>query len=199
MNICLFGDSMTWGAYDPQNGGWANHLRNYLEGKDNDLEVYNLGISGDNSTDLLNRVEVEAKSREPDIIVFAIGVNDAQFIHSTNSHRISDDDFRSNLEKLYKIAKKFTPKIIFIGLTSVDESKTKPIPWNTDKIYTNKNIRRLDQIIKNFCSENNLEFIPMNDLLNDNDLIDGLHPNTQGHIKMFERVKPEIELVLHLS
>lgn len=193
MNICIFGDSITWGAYDPQNGGWVNRLRNYFEAQDKDVDIYNLGISGDSTTDLLDRIEIEAKSREANLIVFAIGVNDAQFIHSTNSNRISDDGFKNNIEKLYQIAKKFTNKIIFIGLTPVDESKTKPIPWNTDKTYINERIKNFDQIIENFCAKNNLKFISINDSLNNDDLIDGLHPNTQGHMKMFERIKPEIE------
>jgi len=193
MNICIFGDSITWGAYDPQNGGWVNRLKNYFEEQGEDNDVYNLGVSGDSTTDLFERIEIETKSREANLIIFAIGVNDAQFIHSTNSNRISDGDFESNIKKLFEIAKEFTSKIIFIGLTSVDETKTKPIPWNTDKTYTNERIKKFDQIIENFCLKNNLKFIPINDLLNNDDLIDGLHPNTQGHIKIFDRVKPEIE------
>jgi len=195
MNICIFGDSITWGAYDPKNGGWANRLRNYFEKQGKNVNVYNLGIPGDATIDLLTRIEIEAKSRESNIIIFAIGINDAQFIHSTNSNRISDDDFRTNLERLYEIARKLTSKIIFVGLTSVDESKTKLTSLDTDKIYTNENIKRLDQIIKAFCLEKNFKFIPMNDLLNNNDLVDGLHPNTQGHVKMFGRIKSEIEFV----
>ncbi|PIY59568.1 hypothetical protein COY96_01070 [Candidatus Wolfebacteria bacterium CG_4_10_14_0_8_um_filter_37_11] len=193
MNICIFGDSITWGAYDPQNGGWVNRLKNYFEKQGEDNDVYNLGVSGDSTTDLFERIEIETKSREANLIIFAIGVNDAQFIHSTNSNRISDGDFESNIKKLFEIAKEFTSKIIFIGLTPVDETKTKPIPWNTDKTYTNERIKKFDQIIENFCLKNNLKFIPINDLLNNDDLIDGLHPNTQGHIKIFDRVKPEIE------
>jgi len=193
MNICIFGDSITWGAYDPQNGGWVNRLKNYFEEQGEDNDVYNLGVSGDSTTDLFERIEIETKSREANLIIFAIGVNDAQFIHSTNSNRISDGDFESNIKKLFEIAKEFTSKIIFIGLTPVDETKTKPIPWNTDKTYTNERIKKFDQIIENFCLKNNLKFIPINDLLNNDDLIDGLHPNTQGHIKIFDRVKPEIE------
>lgn len=193
MNICIFGDSITWGAYDPQNGGWVNRLRNNFEAQDKDIDIYNLGISGDSTTDLLERIEIEAKSREANIIVFAIGVNDTQFIHSANSNRISDSDFENNIKKLFGIAKKFTSKIIFVGLTPVDETRTKPIPWNTDKTYTNEKIKKFDKIIDAFCSKNNLKFIPINDLLNNDDLIDGLHPNTRGHIKMFERIKPEIE------
>lgn len=196
MNILIFGDSITWGAYDPEQGGWATRLRNYFEKKGNDINVYNLGVPGDTTTDLLERIEMEAKSREPNLIIFAIGINDAQFIHSTNGLRVSLDEFQQNLAKLFSIAKKFTDKVVFVGLTAVDEAKTTPIPWNTDKSYTNENIKRLDSAIEKFCENNKLKFIPIDSVVRNDDLIDGLHPNIQGHIKIFNRIKSEIESML---
>jgi len=196
MNILIFGDSITWGAYDPEQGGWATRLRNYFEAKDNDTDVYNLGVSGDTTADLLNRIEIEVKSREPDLIIFAIGINDAQFIHSTNGLHVSLDEFQQNLAKLLSVAKKFTDKVVFVGLTKVDESKTTPIPWNTDKSYTNENIERLDNAIKKFCEDKKLKFITMDSVVGNDDLIDGLHPNTKGHIKIFNRMKSEVESIL---
>lgn len=202
MNILIFGDSITWGAYDPEQGGWATRLRNYFESEDSppyyreagDVSVYSLGISGDTTADLLERIEVEAKSREPNWIIFAIGINDAQFIHSTNGLRVSLDEFQKNLAKLFAIAKKFTDKVIFVGLTRVDESKTNPIPWNTDKSYSNENIARLDNAIEKFCVDNELKFIPMDNVVENGNLFDGLHPNSEGHAKIFERMKSEIKL-----
>ena len=196
MNILIFGDSITWGAYDPEQGGWATRLRNYFEAKDNDTDVYNLGVSGDTTADLLNRIEIEVKSREPDLIIFAIGIHDAQFIHSTNGLHVSLDEFQQNLAKLLSVAKKFTDKVVFVGLTKVDESKPTPIPWNTDKSYTNENIERLDNAIKKFCEDKKLKFITMDSVVGNDDLIDGLHPNTKGHIKIFNRMKSEVESIL---
>ncbi len=196
MNIIIFGDSITWGAYDPEQGGWATRLRNYLEEKDNNTNVYNLGISGDTTANLLARIEVEAKSRKPNLIIFAIGINDAQFIHSTNNLRVSLDEFQQNLAKLLSIAKKFTDNVVFVGLTKVDESKTTPIPWNANKSYTNENIERIDNAIKKFCENNKLKFIPMDSVVGNDNLIDGLHPNTKGHIKIFNRMKSEVESIL---
>lgn len=193
MNILIFGDSITWGAYDPEQGGWATRLRNYFEEQDNDTGVYNLGIFNDTTTDLLGRIEVEAKSREPNLIIFAIGINDAQFIHSTNGLRVSLDEFQQNLAKLLSAAKKFTDEIVFVGLTQVDESKTTPVSWDTDKSYTNENIKRLDNAIEKFCEDNKLKFISMENVVGNDDLIDGLHPNTNGHIKIFNRMKSEVE------
>jgi len=196
MNICIFGDSIAWGAYDPEHGGWATRLRNYLEKKNRDIIVYNLSVSDDTTTDLLTQIEIEVKSREPNIIIFAIGINDAQFIHSTKSLRVSLDEFKNNLKKLHAIAKKFTDKIVFVGLTSVDESKTKPISWNNDVSYVNENIKHFDGAMKKFCEENDVKFISMDGIINIADLDDGLHPNTEGHKKIFDKIKLEIENLL---
>lgn len=193
MNICIFGDSIAWGAYDPEQGGWANRLRNYFEAQNKDINVYNLSISGDTTTDLLNRFEVEVKSREPNIVIFAIGINDAQSASGANSTRISIDEFKNNLKKLHLMTKKFTDKIIFIGLTSVDELKMKSV---FGSFYANQNIKYLDTEIKKFCEENNARFISMDGVVNIIDLDDGLHPNTEGHKKMFDKIRPEIETVI---
>ena len=193
MNICIFGDSIAWGAYDPEHGGWANRLRNYFEAQNKDINVYNLSISGDTTTDLLNRLEVEVKQREPNIVIFAIGINDAQSVTDANSTRISIDEFKNNLKKLHRTAHKFADKIIFIGLTSVDELKRKSI---FSSFYTNRNIKYLDTEIKKFCEENKARFISMDGIIDTYDLDDGLHPNTKGHKKMFDKIRPAIETLL---
>src|SRR3989338_5799563 len=132
MNIVIFGDSITWGAYDPDQGGWATRLRNYFEAKDDEINIYNLGIPGDTTADLLKRIEIEARSREPKVIIIAIGINDARFIHSTHSLRVSPEEFQQNITKLNSIAQEFTNKVVFVGLTVVDESKTAPISGSMD-------------------------------------------------------------------
>jgi len=187
--ICVFGDSISQGYSDYNEGGWINRLRKHLDLSDYDISVFNLGVSGDNTFDLLRRFEVEVKARMPWLIIFAIGINDSQYINSKDNPRVPLDDFNKNLLKLKGLAEQFTKNIIFIGLTKVDESKVMPIPWSTTKYYDNKNIKVYDLAIKNFCKENNLPFIEMFDLLDNEDLEDGLHPNAQGHEKMFQRVK----------
>lgn len=191
MNICIFGDSITWGAYDPKYGGWVNRMRSYFESLDQ--YIYNLGIPGDSTTDLLLRIEAEAKLREADVIIFAIGVNDAQSVPFSDSSYITDTDFKFNLEKLYEKAKKFTDKIFFVGLTPVDEQKLRQTSQGHDTTYANQNIKRLDKVIHDFCMERKIRFVPMNDKLSDDDFFDGLHPNTKGHNKIFGIMKPEIE------
>lgn len=91
MNICIFGDSITYGGYDPINGGWVTLLRNYFESKYGDISTYNLGICGDDSTGLLKRLTAEATPRLPNIIVLAIGAFDTirQPVENFTSREIS--------------------------------------------------------------------------------------------------------------
>ena len=188
MSICIFGDSIVWGAKDYKNGGWVTLLKNHLKEKDL-LNVYNLGVSGDNTDDLLERFENECKARAPEIIIFAIGENDSQYIKSKDNPRVSLDKFQENLNKLLNRARKFTKKIVFVGLTEVDESKVMPIPWSPEKYYDNENVNKYNSKIKNFCLDNNVLFLDILNLLNNEELDDGIHPNSKGHEKIFNKVK----------
>ncbi len=190
--ICIFGDSIAFGANDFEKGGWADQLKVYLR-KKNFITTYNLGVSGDNSDDLLERLEAECIAREPNVILIAIGTNDSQYVHSKNNHRISLAKFQENLAALMKKTKLFTEKVVFVGLTKVDESKTMPIPWNPIAYYDDENIKLYNSAIENFCQKNKILFIPMLDALKKDDFEDGLHPNSKGHAKMFKRLKSFLE------
>jgi len=183
--ICIWGDSITIGFSDYEKQGWVNRLRYYLNKED--FSVYNLGISDDTSEELTNRFEVECKARNPDVILFAIGTNDTQQIN--NNPIVSLDRFEKNLNFLINSAKKYTNKIGFIGLTKVTEEKTMPIPWNTKIYYDNKNLKIYDNKLKQTAENSNLPYLYMFDLVEDDELEDGLHPNSKGHEKMFKKVK----------
>jgi lysophospholipase L1-like esterase len=190
MKICIFGDSIVWGSYDYKEGGWVNQLKNYFIKKN--IGVYNLGISGESTEKVLLRIEPEAKSREASVIIFAIGINDTQFIHSKNDYRFSEDHFKKNIEKIYKISKDITKKIIFIGITNVDELRVDPLPWAPDKSYKNERINKFNLILENFCFDKKIFFISLAGVLAKKDLYEGLHPNPNGHNKIFKKVKREL-------
>ena len=111
-----------------------------------------MGISGNTSADLLERVEFETEQRlkagEETIIIYAIGINDSQFVHSKGGYNVPLDEFRENIQKLIDKTKEYSSKTAFLGLTPVDERKTTPIPWNPDKSYKNEYIERYNQAIR---------------------------------------------------
>lgn len=196
INILVFGDSITYGAWDKEKSGWVNRLRLALENdnSNNYYTIFNLGISGDVTEGIKNRFDNECKIRfnknDNTIIIFSIGINDSQNIKDED--RVLLGTFRNNVISLINSAKKYTDNILFIGLTKVDESKVTPLTWDKEKSYLNTKIINFDKELKNICLENNVDYLYIYDLLELEELFDGLHPNNVGHQKICDKVKTKI-------
>ncbi|MCK5084609.1 MAG: hypothetical protein KAQ64_03065 [Candidatus Pacebacteria bacterium] len=205
--ILIFGDSIVFGNWDEQ-GGWADRLKSFymkegLNNSDYYYMVYNVGVSGDTSCELLERFEYEVKHRlwereetgekEEIIIILSMGKNDAAFVKSKNSFNTSINDFTINIKQLLIIAKKYSAKIIFVGPAFIDETKTIPTKWDPNIEYSNKDIKKYNEVIKFVCEENKIHFINMYEEFEKIDykkfLEDGVHPNSAGHKKIFEIVR----------
>lgn len=202
--ICA-GDSITYGNWDPK-GGWVGRLRestdqqilSVYQGADLYTKhyslVYNLGIPGDTTEGLLERLEVELKPRyNPDletVIIFAIGINDSRYYKEKGSHAVDFNSYQQNLPKLFEIAKKYTDKIVFVGLTPVDEKRTDPLYWETQAYYKNEFIKRYDTEIKDYCQKEGIYFIEIFEKLFKMEveslMEDGIHPNQKGYQVIFE-------------
>lgn len=205
--ILVFGDSIVLGAWDKE-GGWVQRLNKFLISRTlsipefwntDFMEVYNLGISsvsGENSVNLLERFESEAKRRLGEyetVFIIAIGKNDSCFLKSKNSFATPQEKFKGNIQKIIKLAKKYSSKIVFVGAAMVDESKTAPIHWDKNMFYKNEYLRQYNEIIKSVCKENKIHFIGLIETFKKSDcknlLEDGLHPNSEGHKLIFETAK----------
>lgn len=197
--VLIFGDSIVWGASD-QEGGWATRIKNYVDRKrltsGYASSVYVLGVSGDNSEDLLKRFEFETKTRlrdETDVyIIFAIGVNDSQVTKDTQANTVPLQDFGRNLQKLVDTAKKYAKQVIIIGLTPIDEKLVYPMPWKTSHGYLSAEVAKYDKELQKIASANDIQFIDMFSRFSEAGyeklLFDGLHPNTQGHELMYKKI-----------
>ncbi|MBU0906564.1 MAG: hypothetical protein KKD18_05885 [Nanoarchaeota archaeon] len=200
--ILVFGDSITYGAWDIE-GGWVQRLRKFLDKKviDSNYEeyflVYNLGIDGDTAEGVLKRFDAETKPRvwpdEETVFIISVGGNDSVFVHETQRTKFSPEQFRTNLDKIVKLAKKHSTKIVLRGETPVDEDKVDPIPWLAGNSCKNRYIKQFDQIIKEVAKDNNVHFIEIYEEFEKEDykklLSDGCHPTTEGHELIFGIVK----------
>lgn len=189
-NVCVFGDSIVWGAWDSEKAGWVNRLAIYCQNENDENIVYNLGIPSETTTELLKRIDNECIVRNPDAIIISIGINDTIYLKDMEKEKTNINVFKDNIEKIINIAKNCTKNIIFMGLTKVNEENTTPINWNDNEMYINENIEAYNEIIQNICRENEIQFIKLLDVLDLDDLSeDGIHPNSKGHEKIFQKVK----------
>ena len=183
MEIGVWGDSITYGAGDSEALGWVGRLRKQFY-KD-DHGVYNRGVGGDSTEELLERFNVEVDSIEPDIIIFAVGTNDSKYPDNGTEYRVSPDIFQKNVKELVIKAKSKAKRVVLIGLTEVNERGI-----DSTSVFTNENLRKYDSILQEVAKEGDVEFISMQGVIDtSSDLVDGLHPNAGGYEKMFRQIQ----------
>lgn len=189
MNIAVLWDSITFWAYDREQGWRVERLKLWWFQQD-DLLVYNRWISWYSTQDFINddRAKLLCQTKQFDTIIIALWSNDSRWNSSTQQYNVSLDQFQRNLLDLFEVIKIHTKHIIFLWLITVDETKTTPIPRKTNLSYNNDAIKQYNQTIQDFTYHNNVDYIHLYDLLDNNDLDDGLHPNASGHQKIFEKV-----------
>jgi len=197
VKIVVFGDSIGWGAFDDENGGWVERLKaHYFKTPEDWICVYNFSVSSNDTKGVLNFLEhdiTKLLSIESDdlLFIFSIGSNDCRYIGSKDNVVVPLDEFKQNLRAIASIAKRYSTKIFFTGLMHVLEEKTHP--WNENEYYENEDIRIYDSAIQQFCEAEKLSFIPLFDIITDEDIPDGIHPNAEGHRKIFRRVQEMIQ------
>lgn len=119
--IFAFGHSLTFGRWDGE-GGWVSRLRRFLDKRslddpeEEDFLVWNMGVPGDDTDQLLDRFEDELERRlwpEDTVILIQIGANDLQRVEG--EPRVAPADFRQNLKKLVEMAGNYSEDILLIG------------------------------------------------------------------------------------
>lgn len=191
--MAVFGDSIAWGAWDKEGGGWVDRLkRHQLEPLGYEL-VYNFGDTGSDTNRILKHVDKDCEIVLPkeykknNIIIFSVGKNDAIYFIDKKKMNIPIWQFEANLKKLTKIARKYVDNIVFTGLIDIDESNQKNFSENVS--YQNKNFSEYEKAIQKVCKEEKIYFIPLFGKIPHNLRWDGLHPKPEGHKKIFEIVR----------
>lgn len=205
MRVLVFGDSITQGFWDVD-GGWVSRIRKAYDQKvieTDDYEqptIFNLGVSGNSSDDVLARFDNETKVRanEELAFVFAIGVNDACTKAGVNFSDV--ERYRKNLNEIVSQARQYSDRILFVGLTPCVEARSNPVSWG-DTGYTNARIKAFDDVLKEFCEQNSISFVevlePFREAEAKTELLpDSLHPNDEGHLLIASIVAPKLEELL---
>ena len=157
------------------------------------------GFPGATSTDILNKIEnifnCFKHEEFKNIVILSIGVNDTQEVKGNNKNSI--EQYKANIEKIAEYIKQQDAEIIIMGLTRIECDEK--FLWKPNKNYNNEVISEYDrdlQAILEFdseleklCQKYKIKYIPMQEVLQKEDFIDGLHPNEKGHKKIFERIR----------
>lgn len=210
MRVLVFGDSITQGYWAVTNG-WVDQVRAHydslklkdLNGEDQPT-VFNLGISGNTTEDILLRIKAETVARTENnvlpVVLVQVGVNDSY--EDSNGKKVDLQTYKRNLRSIINDINTNAEAVIFIGSSANDDSLTAPAPWRSDLYYKSAEIKKYEDAMKEIANECNIEFIAVFDefkkRLEDGEslLADGLHPNIDGHTAIYEIVMPKLQELL---
>ncbi len=177
--ILDFGDSLTAGYGLPTGQAFPARLEAWLHQQGIEARVVNAGVSGDTTAGGLARLDW-ALADKPDLVILALGANDAL-------RGIEPSSVRENLDKMIGKIEASGAKMLLLGMLA-------PPNWGEEYRHA------FDQIFPELARIHHLPLYPfflegvaMKPELNQPD---GLHPNERGVTVLVDRIAPVVARLL---
>ena len=188
LKILFQGDSITDAGRDKRNfrdlgPGYPMYASEYLSSEfpNVDFDFINLGISGNRTCQLFDRIYSDGIELQPDVISLLIGINDIWHRHFQSRILTTDEQIALNYRCiLERIRRESNAKIVIIAPFVLDAE---------DKDFLREDIKTILPIVRDLASEYADVFIPLDELFakaletQPNALYyseDGVHPNDNG-------------------
>jgi lysophospholipase L1-like esterase len=203
MKILFQGDSVTDAGRDRSNSsdmgfGYPKYASAMIEDAfpDMDFAFVNLGISGNRTADLVERMQSDFIEIQPDIVSVMIGINDVWHHYAFSYTYTSNEEFEQNYTTvLEEIKQKTAAKIMIIQPFLLD------VP---DKQELWGELMEKHEIVKRLADKYADAYLPMHEILHADEAedktvyaADGVHPTEDGACliaqKYLEAVTPLIE------
>ena len=207
MKILFQGDSVTDAGRDRSDphdmgNGYPRFASAMIQDSfpDTEFEFVNLGISGNRTEHLVERLEADFIEIQPDIVSIMIGVNDVWHHYAFEYVETTDEQFEANYRKVLDNLKSRTnARILMIQpflLETVDPAK---------QAYTEE-LARKQAIVKKLADEYADAYLPLDEILHTETeeepayyAADGVHPTPDGACFIGEAylgaIAPLIELL----
>ena len=177
--ILDFGDSLTAGYGLPAGQAFPARLEAWLHQQGIEARVVNAGVSGDTTAGGLARLDW-ALADKPDLVILALGANDAL-------RGIEPSTVRENLDKMIGKIEASGAKVLLLGMLA-------PPNWGEEYRHA------FDKIFPELARIHHLPLYPfflegvaMKPELNQPD---GLHPNERGVAVLVDRIAPVVARLL---
>jgi len=180
--IVAFGDSLTAGYGAEPGNSYPDFLQKDLDRAHLPWRVVNAGVSGDTTTDGLNRLN-EVLAAKPRIVIVEFGGNDGL-------RGLPIETTRSNLEQIVVALRNARIRVLLAGMT---------LPPNYGRTY----ISSFEQIYVNLAEQYKLARIPflLQDVVADKNFRalmqrDGIHPTGPGNAIVAGTVMNYLKMLL---
>ena len=205
IRIIFQGDSITDAGRDKRNYfdlglGYPKYAAEHIAEKysDTKFKFINLGISGNRTGQLFDRLYNDAIALKPDVISFLIGINDVWHRHGPEKIMTTDAQLELNYREILKRIKAETnAKIIILSPYLLDAEITQ---------YMKEDLVTVLPIIKGLADEYADAYVPLQELFAEAIKTqpaplyyspDGVHPNENGAKFIAEHYAKAVEKILN--
>jgi acyl-CoA thioesterase-1 len=162
--IVAYGDSLSAGYGADPGKSYPDYLQKLIDQSKKSFKVYNAGVSGDTTTDGLQRLP-DVLAMKPQIVILELGGNDGL-------RGLPPAVTRANLEEMIQALEKGGAKIVLAGMT---------LPRNYGPTY----IHQFEQIYTELAARYHLTLIPflLEGVAGHPNLMqrDSIHPTNEGN------------------
>lgn len=172
-----------------------------LTGCSTPYQIQNKGVAGNNSSDLVKRVDAAVVALQPDLVILLVGTNDMM----NSKKMIPLESFIQNYQQLVQRIKTTGADLVLLSIPPVDTGYIfQRHPRNAYDVDPNEKIRRANETIRQLTVSNKgLYFFDLYEMfvkegspnrtnesliVNEQNLgkPDGVHPTREGYTKMAE-------------
>lgn len=205
--VVMFGDSTTAERRGAVEKVYAQRVQESLQGIGSSLSVHNAGIGGHTTKNGRDRFAKDVLAHKPRIVIIQFGINDAAVDVWKNppatAARVPLADYEANLRWM---------------ITTLREQKAKPILMTTNPLRWTSKLRDLygkppyrpddadgfdapvlahyNETVRKLAAELAVPLVEIHDAFTarnpDKLLLDGMHPNDEGHKLITELLEPVI-------
>lgn len=180
-NIVFFGDSIT-NKYKLEEFFPNNY-------------VINSGISGNEATDLIDRIYEDVYRYNPSKVFILIGINDL-------NHGVSKDELLDNIQKIVnkiKTNRKYS-KIYIESIYPINRDLLNKNNYEFNEDINNEKIKEINKKIEDICKNNDITYINVFDELIDDEgnlkdiySLEGLHLSDLGYFKVTSKIEKYVK------
>ncbi|MEL0017850.1 MAG: arylesterase [Gammaproteobacteria bacterium] len=176
----VLGDSLSAGYGVKLEESWPSILEKNLKAANINIKIINAGISGDTTSGGLFRLPKLLQEYKPNLVILELGGNDG--LRGMSIKKI----IKKNLDEMIRMSLEDGANVALVGVE---------LPPNYGEQYTSKfksmyieladdyNLTLIEGSIKEMVALNLMQ-------------ADGIHPNTNGHLKIEEEVRNKILTLL---
>ncbi len=183
--IVCFGDSITHGALVEGNG-WVELLNQ----KSGSIVTVNAGRNGRKTSDMNELMPVLEKNKDADYFLFLLGVND---LKNGNDSLVSL--CINNMKWMIEQVKEKIPPARIVLMAPCGINLEEMSQLNRSKKYnenTAASLIKLEKGYKELAEKEKVEFISLLITVSPKNYVDGLHPNSEGHKEIADKIWYEL-------